>query len=340
MIKRPASSTTNALLTLSITAVALQVPLIGAIMAAASVYTQPSATAFAAGRQTAAASPQATSEARVEYKTFPSASLGHDLKYAIQLPPSYDRDTNRRYPVVYFLHGMFGNEGEFERRGVAAAVNKMRGEGKIGELIIVSPAGENSFYVNAKNGVRYEDAIVKDLIPYIEKTYRVTPGPRSRAIQGISMGGFGALMIAFKHPEMFSSVTTHCAAVYTELPKPTGDDRRSQFITRLVGNIFGTPPDDEFYQSTNPMKLGETNAAAIKKSGIKIYFDVGDQDRYGFTETDKVLDERLTKAGVPHEFHVFPGNHGWEYMISVADKSYTFLWNVIDHGAKSTRASR
>ena len=138
----------------------------------------------------------------------------------------------------------------------------MRADGKIGEIMIVSPAGENSFYVNAKNGVRYEDAIVKDLIPYIEKTYRVIGGTKGRAIQGISMGGFGALMIAFKFPEMFSSVTTHCAAVYAELPKPSGDDRRAQFIARIVGNIFGSPPDDEFYQSTNPMKLGETNAAA------------------------------------------------------------------------------
>ncbi len=339
MIKRPASATTNALLTISITAVALQVPLIGAIMAVASVYNQQAALAYTAERQNPAPAPQPAAEARVEYKSFPSAALGRDLKYAIQLPASYEQETNRKYPVVYFLHGMFGNEGEFERRGVAAAVNRLHAGGKIGELIIVSPAGENSFYVNAKNGVRYEDAIVRDLIPYIEKTYRVTGGPKGRAIQGISMGGFGALMIAFKYPGMFSSVTTHCAAVYTELPKPSGDDRRSQFIARIVGNIFGSPPDDEFYQSVNPMKLGETNAAAIKKSGIKIYFDVGDQDRYGFTETDKVLDERLTKAGVAHEFHVFPGNHGWEYMISVADKSYAFLWIALDHGGKSQGAT-
>src|SRR5260370_42253726 len=120
------------------------------------------------------------------------------MKYAIQLPPSYDKEPNRRYPVVYFLHGMFGNERAFEGRGVAAAVGKLRSDGLIGELIIVSPAGENSFYVNAKNGIRYEDAVVQDLIPYTEKTYRTAPGSGNRAIQGISMGGFGALMIAFK----------------------------------------------------------------------------------------------------------------------------------------------
>ena len=283
---------------------------------------------------------QSTSDSGVQYAGFQSAALGREMKFAIQLPPSYDSDAKRRFPAVYFLHGMFGSEREFERRGVAAAISKMRSDGLIGEFIIVSPAGENSFYVNAKNGIRYEDAVVQDLIPYIEKTYRIAPGSGNRAIQGISMGGFGALMIAFKHPEMFSSVTTHCAALFTELPKPTGDDRRSQFISGLIGKIFGDPPDDVFYQSVNPIKLAQTNAAAIKKSALKIHFDAGDKDRYGFQNTNKVLDDQLTGVGVTHEFHIFPGNHGWEYMISVADHSYGFLWKSFAANGKAEHASR
>lgn len=275
---------------------------------------------------------------RIEYSSFESPSLGRQLRYAAHLPPSYDREPSRRYPVLYFLHGMFGNEREYERRGVAARVEKMRAQGLIGDFIVVAPAGENSFYVNAKNGAKYEDAIVKDLISHIEKTYRVMAG--QRAIQGISMGGFGALMIAFKHPEMFSSVTAHSAALFVELPKPAGTDRRSQFMSRLIGNIFGDPPDEDFFQANNPIRLAETNAANIKKSGLKIYFDVGDQDRYGFQESNKILDEKLTAAKIPHEFHIFPGNHGWEYMISVADHSYGFLWKAFNQAAKARRAAR
>jgi enterochelin esterase family protein len=277
---------------------------------------------------------------RIEYATMSSAALGQDLKFAVQLPPSYDKDPKRKFPVVYFLHGMFGNEGEFEKRGVAAAINRLRESGKIGELIIVAPNGKNSFYLNAKNGEKYEDAIIKDLIPHIEKTYRVLGTRDARAIQGISMGGFGALALAFKHPEMFSSVTAHCAAVFAELPNASGTDRRSQFIMGLVGNIFGNPPDNEFFHANNPMDLAETNAAMIKKSGLKIYFDVGDQDRYGFTQPNKDFDARLTKAGVDHEFHVFPGNHGWEYMVSVADHSYAFLWANFKVAGKSPAAQK
>lgn len=294
--------------------------------------------AGAAPQASAATSPP--QDNGVEYGSLQSPSLGKELKYAVQFPPSYKTDTKRRYPVLYFLHGMNGNEGEFQRRGVAAEVSKLRDEKKIGEFIIVAPAGENSFYINSKNGVMYEDAIIKDLIPHIEKTYRTLGTAGSRSIQGISMGGWGALMIAFKHPEMFSSVSTHSAALYDELPKPNGADRYSQFLDRTIKRIFGDPPDEAFFQANNPLHLGEANAAAIKKSGLKIYFDVGEQDRYGYQATNKLLDERLTKAGVMHEFHVFPGNHGWEYMISVADHSYTFLWKNFKIDAKAPSSAR
>ena len=281
-----------------------------------------------------------STELGVEYNSLPSAALGKDLKYAVMLPPSYKTDAKRRYAVLYFLHGMFGNEGEFERRGVAAAVARLREQGLIGEFIIVAPAGGNSFYLNAKNGVRYEDAIIQDLIPHVEKTYRAIGTPDGRAIQGISMGGWGALMLAFKHPEMFSSVTTHSAALFAELPHPTGTDRRSQFMLQIIGNIFGTPPDEEFFRSVNPMYLAEVNAAAIKKSGLKIYFDCGEQDRYGFQESNKQFDERLTKLGIAHDFHLYPGNHGWEYMISVADHSYVFLWKNFKTDGKAALPAR
>ncbi|HEX8185897.1 MAG TPA: alpha/beta hydrolase family protein, partial [Blastocatellia bacterium] len=294
----------------------------------------------AAANSQASASASSPQDNGVEYGSLQSPSLGKELKYAVQLPPSYKSDTKRRYPVLYFLHGMNGNEGEFQRRGVAAEVSKLRDEKKIGEFIIVAPAGENSFYLNSKSGVLYEDAIIKDLIPHIEKTYRTMGTTSGRAIQGISMGGWGALMLAFKHPEMFSSVSTHSAALYDQLPKVTGTDRYYQFLDRTIKRIFGDPPDEAFFQANNPLHLAETNAPAIKKSGLKIYFDVGEQDRYGYQASNKMLDERLTKAGVPHEFHLFPGNHGWEYMISVADHSYTFLWKSFKPDGKASASSR
>lgn len=267
-----------------------------------------------------------TDGSRVEYATIMSAALGRELKFAVQLPPSYDKDPKRKFPVLYFLHGMNGNEGEFERRGVAAAINKLREGGAVGEMIVIAPNGKNSFYLNAKNGEQYEDAIIKDLIPHVEKSYRAVGKRDGRAIQGLSMGGFGALVLAFKHPEMFSSVTAHCAAIFTEMPRATGSDQRSQFRARMVGSLFGEPADEAFYRANNPLDLATSNAAAIKKNGLQIYFDVGEQDRYGFAEPNKAFDARLTQAGIAHKFNLFQGEHGWDYMLSVANHSYGFLW--------------
>src|SRR5258706_134030 len=87
-----------------------------------------------AQQPSAPAAPQAAAGSRIEYSSLQSVALGQELKFAVQLPPSYDKDTKRKYPLLIFLHGMFGNEGEFEKRGVAAAIDKLREGGKIGEM--------------------------------------------------------------------------------------------------------------------------------------------------------------------------------------------------------------
>src|SRR5690242_19961434 len=97
-------------------------------------------------RSPAQQAPQASasmpsSELGIEYSSLQSAALGKELKYAVMLPPSYKTDAKRRYPVLYFLHGMFGSEREFERRGVAAKIASMREQGAIGEFIIVAVDG-------------------------------------------------------------------------------------------------------------------------------------------------------------------------------------------------------
>ncbi|HKP13921.1 MAG TPA: alpha/beta hydrolase-fold protein, partial [Blastocatellia bacterium] len=99
-----------------------------------------------------AATTMQSTDLGIEYSSLQSAALGKELKYAVMLPPSYKAETKRRYPVLYFLHGMFGNEGEFEKRHVAAKVASLREQGLIGEFIIVAPAGGNSFYLNSKSG--------------------------------------------------------------------------------------------------------------------------------------------------------------------------------------------
>ena len=266
---------------------------------------------------------------RVAYGTFRSESLGSDVRYAVSLPPSYDREPSRRYPVVIFLHGLFNDERDWEKRGVEARLAQARAAGSAGEFIVAMPFGANSFYLNGKDGTRYEDAVVKDFIPFVDKTFRTTGDARHRAIQGISMGGFGALVIAFKHPDLFTAVAAHSSAVFDALPTPPSSpsDQRGAYRYQIASRIFGAPPDAEFFAANNPLGVGAANASRIRS--LKIYFDVGTEDRYGFVTGNQRLHEVLEKAQVPHEYHAVPGDHGWTFLLDRAEPAFRFLWSAI-----------
>jgi S-formylglutathione hydrolase FrmB len=268
-------------------------------------------------------------EGRVLYGEAPSESLGAPLRFAVSLPASYDREPSRRYPLVVFLHGLFNSEKDWEGRGVEAAVEQLRESKKIGDFIVAIPYGANSFYLNGKDGTKYEDAIVRDFIPYVDKTYRTTGKADERVIEGISMGGFGALVIGFKHPEMFAGVVAHSAAIFGDLPTAPGPnaDRRAAGRYQMAAKIFGDPPDRDFFRANNPLDLATANAAKIKK--LKIYFDVGEQDRYGFAEGNHQLDATLAKAGVEHVFYARPGDHGWAFLLSRSEPAFTFVWHAL-----------
>jgi S-formylglutathione hydrolase FrmB len=153
--------------------------------------------------------------------------------------------------------------------------------------------------------------------------------PRHRLIEGISMGGYGALLIAFKHPELFTAVAAHSAALFDELPQAPTDptDRRGGYRYQLATKLFGTPPDPAYFQANNPLYLAKASADQIKH--LKIYFDVGEQDRYGFDAGNRQLDAILTAAGVKHEYHLAPGGHGWTFLADRSEPALTFVWNAV-----------
>jgi S-formylglutathione hydrolase FrmB len=152
--------------------------------------------------------------------------------------------------------------------------------------------------------VRYEDFLLQEFFPFIEKRYRVAPGRGHRAIAGISMGGYGALHLAFRHPQLFSSAGAHSAALIEKLPVYIGSTPNSP-RARLLSGVFGSPPDATFWDRNSPLALARTANLA----GLKIYFDCGDQDDYGFEAGAAALDKTLTSRHIPHEFHLYPGRH-------------------------------
>src|SRR5687767_7242777 len=156
---------------------------------------------------------------RVEYKPFQSKLLGKEIRYGLYLPPSYNSSPAKKYPVLYFLHGLNENEQRWSSRGQTdIMLDRMISEKKIGEFIVVVPFGAISFYTNTRDGSeKWEDMIVTEFIPAMESTYRVNATRSTRGISGISMGGYGALKIAMKHPDLFGSVSAHSAVLIPDI---------------------------------------------------------------------------------------------------------------------------
>ncbi|GAB3547095.1 alpha/beta hydrolase family protein [Spirosoma fluminis] len=138
-----------------------------------------------------------------------------DRDVSIYLPPSYGTDKNRRYPVIYFLHGFTDSDDKwygFTKHWInlPAVADKALAEGKSKEFIIVTPNAYNRFfgsmYSNSVTIGNWEDYVASELVAYIDKNYRTIPQAASRGLAGHSMGGYGTIRIGQKHPEIFSSL--------------------------------------------------------------------------------------------------------------------------------------
>ena len=259
--------------------------------------------------------------ARIECKSLPSKILGHPVNYCVVLPPSYDAEQARKYPVLYFFHGLGDNEQMFVHGGAFNLVQDLWERKQIGDFLIVTPDAGATFYINSHSGkVRYEDFLVQEFFPGIETRYRISPGRGNRAVGGVSMGGYGALHVAFRHPELFLAVSAQSAALMAEIPAVAAKSAANGMRSRLLGETFGSPPDAAFWERNSPIAL----ARRVNLAGLKIRFDCGDQDDYGFEEGAKALDRVLTSRRIPHEAHIFPGRHDWQYFAEHLPDSLQF----------------
>lgn len=258
---------------------------------------------------------------RAECNALPSKILAHPVNYCVLLPPSYDADKSRRFPILYFFHGLGDDEQSFLRTGGWNLIENLWESKQLGEFLIATPAAGASFYINSHDGkTRYEDFLVQEFLPGMEKRYRAKPGRANRAVSGISMGGFGALHLAFAHPQLFTAVSAHSPALIEKFPAFAGAAAQPSPRSRILGATFGMPPDPAFWNRNSPLTLARTANLA----GLKIYFDCGDRDDFGFESGSVALDKILTSRRIPHEFHLYPGGHDWQYFAAHLPASLQF----------------
>lgn len=266
--------------------------------------------------------PAAQAQGRAECRDVPSPILGHAVPYCVILPPSYDTSKTKRYPVLYSLHGLGGDAQTLVNSGGLDLIEDLWQRHQIGEFLIVTPSAGRSFYVNSRDRrVRYEDFFIREFLPFIERHYRILRDRRHRGISGMSMGGYGALRFAFLYPDLFGSVSALSPALVEESARSNLAPLQGAVFTRFVGSAFGSPFDPAYWKRESPFTIVR---AHTPPADLRIYFDCGMSDDYGFNRGAEAFHKLLAARGLPHEFHLYPGGHDWAYFAQHLPASLEF----------------
>lgn len=231
-----------------------------------------------------------------KYQTFSSKVLnGREVSYLVYLPPGYAEQT-RRYPVIYWLHGMNGNQ----RAGAnvfVPLVDAAIKQGRLPPAIVILVNGMvKAFYCDTVEGQRpVESVIIKDLIPHVDQTYRTIARREGRLIEGYSMGGYGAGHLGFKYPELFGAVVINAGALMDP------DVRRVPVDGPMYG-VFGD--DRQRRMDEHPEHLARENADKLR-GHTQIRIGCGTAD--SLLPRNQSLDKLLTQLKIEHDYEEVPG---------------------------------
>lgn len=297
---------------------------------------------------------------------FHSDALGVDKDVRVYLPAGYDPADARRYPVFYYLHGLGGTESDW----LSGAKLDQAADTLGLEAIVVMPDGDNNFYIDSavdtkydaclKDGEgmflpkqprgktcvkasKYETYMTRDLIDWVDRTYKTIATREARGIAGLSMGGFGALVLSMRHPDIYGAAASHSGLITPLYKGPYPYEKgKGELHTsyasvastyKVIGNlgawvasIFGT--DFAVWQAYNPIAL----AQKLAPGELALYLDCGTEDEFLFNNSVAFLHDTLLDRGIQHEFWLGPGHHSFDLWRARVPNSLTFLR---DHLAKA-----
>jgi len=255
--------------------------------------------------------------------TLESKILKGERAYAIYLPPDYE-SSRRSYPVLYLLHGRGDDQTGWVQFGeVQHIADNAISEGKATPMIIVMPdanTGRRGYSNDIKGEWLYEDFFFKELVPYVEKTYRIKGEKRYRAVAGLSMGGGGTYLYALHHPEMFSSACPLSAAA-----RPLRlEDTRSSLSAFSEADTAGISDSqvEKYFHRQSVLYLIE-NMQRSDRNAVRWYIDCGDDD--DLSEGNCLIHIAMLKKGIPHEFRIRDGGHTWTYWRSALPEVLKFV---------------
>jgi len=240
---------------------------------------------------------------KVEFKTMPSKILDQEREYAIYLPKSYTTNSDKKYPVLYLLHGGGGSHKDWPEQGrLQGVANQLIDANEAAEMIVVCPEAGKTFmnYFNNPDW-KYEDYFFQELLPFIETNYRVKAEKKSRAIAGLSMGGGGTIVYASHHPELFCAAYAMSAYLCRQdLPWLDKSDPVREKMQKLVEDNNCV----KFVQNADQTKI-----EAMKT--VNWFVDCGDDDFTFKPNLEFIMAMQI--AGIPLQVRIRDGAHTWEY---------------------------
>ena len=240
--------------------------------------------------------PALLSAGELETRELHSSVLDQDMKMNVLLPDGYKEEESRRYPAIYLLHGYGGDFNEWKKVGVVEEAAKL-------PVIIVMPEGDKSFYVNHHEDpkARWEDYITKEVVEYADKNFRTEADREHRGISGLSMGGYGAMVVGLRHPELFASAASHSGALGVPGSTINGE------IGDRLKKIFG--PDDAKERQDYDLFRRIQDLPAEKRPHI--YIDCGSRDF--LLDANRKFVAHLASLKVDYEYREVPGGHEYSY---------------------------
>lgn len=263
--------------------------------------------------------PVKSGSAGTDYGLYPTPSRGKDTQgsYRIYLPPQYAAAPAERFPVIYWLHGGFGNS----REG-APAVERLDRAIRAGTMpphIVVLPhALPGGWYVDSKDGARpVEQVLAFDLVRHVDSTYRTRAEARYRTIEGMSMGGYGALRLGLKYPQIFGRVS----AVAPSILKDMGQEPPE----RTQDTFFG---DQRYYDAVGPWTLALANCPEVRRtSRLRLLSGAADER---LVPTLREFDALLKSLNIPHEFvEVARAGHDYRAIVDGLGGGYFAFWKDV-----------
>lgn len=236
-----------------------------------------------------------------------STILKSERKFAIYLPPDYET-SERSYPVLYLLHGAGDDQTGWVQFGeVLRIADKAIMDGTATPMVIVMPdadTGRRGYFNSIDGQWRYEDFFFEELMPYVERTYRIKAEKRYRAVAGLSMGGGGSFMYALHRPELFSSacpLSAYVGPLTLEDLKERLDRNKESYDSGALNGYFER---HNAINLINSVPKGEV-------SSVRWFIDCGDDDF--LYEGNSLVHIALKKKEIPHEYRVRDGRHSWTY---------------------------